>query len=194
MRWTVFALAAYAALALQVGLARHVSLGSAQPQIVLLLAVFVALSAPTRTAVVACGILGLFMDLLASPYVLAATATLEPAPQAATILGPYTLGYMAGGYLVVQLRPMLFRHHPLTMAAMALAAGAEAHLLVVGLLWLRNWYEPIEGFIASAELGVRGLGLLYTAGLGLLLAYPAKWITPAFAFHTGKHSGRGQGG
>lgn len=192
MRWPVFAIAAYLALVLQVGLSHHLALGNVEPQFVLLLAVFIALSAPTRATVIAAGILGLLLDLVASPYTLAASGAGASEAAAVTLIGPYTLGYMTGGYLVVQLRPMLFRQHPLTLAAMVLVAGAEAHLVVLGLLWVRNWYEPMQGFIASDELIPRSLGLLYTAAIGLALAYPLAWITPLFGFHTAHPSTRGR--
>ena len=188
MRWPIFAIAAYLAVVLQVGLAPHVAVRDIQPEFMLLLAVFIALSAPIRTAVIGCGILGLLLDLIASPYPLVQTDPRSPA--AATLIGPYTLGYMAGAYLVVQLRPMLFRQHPLTVAAMVLVAGAEIHLVVLGLLWVRHWYEPMQGFIASHQLIPRALGLLYSAAIGLAFAYPLSWAAPLFGFQTAHPSAR----
>ena len=195
MRWAVFAIAAYLVMVLQVGLAKHLSVstesGQVQPEFALLLAVLVALAAPVRTAVIAGGILGLLMDLAASPYALApAEDAASAAPAAMTLIGPYALGYMAGAYLVVQLRPMLFRQHPLALSAMVLAAGAESHLIVLALLWIRQWYDPIAGFIASEQLVPRGMSLVYTAILGLIAAYPLNWASSLFGFHSGKPAGR----
>ena len=184
MRWTSFVIAAYVVMALEVGLAQHIAIdtswGPAAPSFALVLAVFISLHAPIRTAVLACGILGLLVDLAASPYTLAEPATAHTV----TLIGPYALGYAAGGYLVILMRPMLIRRHPMALAVMSLLAGAEVHLVVLALLWVRQWYEPLAAFHAVEQLSPRALGLLYTSGLAIFLAFPLSWSAGTFAFPT----------
>jgi cell shape-determining protein MreD len=195
MRWPIFIIAGYLLMVLQVGLAPHIAIptrfGPIEPQFVLLLAVFVALSAPTSVAVVASTILGLLLDLTSTYSV----AQIDDAGQAMThapavILGPYALGYMAGGYLVVQMRPMLFRQHPMTIATMMLVAGTLVHLVVLAIFTVRRFYEPLEGFAATSELAARAMSLLYSAAVGLVLAYPLHKTSWLFGFSAIKPSAR----
>ena len=195
MRWPVFLIVAYLVMVLQVGLAPHIGFdtrfGRVEPQVVLLLAVFVALSAPTATTVVACSILGFLLDL-ASVYSVVryndAGAVIQQSPL--VLVGPYTLGYMIGGYMVVQFRPMLFRQHPMTVAAMMFICGAAVHITVAAIFTARRFYEPLEGFTAQAELAKRGMSLLYSAGIGLVLALPLGVLAPYFGFQPVKAGGR----
>jgi hypothetical protein len=73
---------------------------------------------------------------------------------------------------------------------MILVAGAETHLIVLGLLWMRQWYEPIAGFVASQQFIPRALSLLYTAVLGAVLVLPLLLVAPTFGFATAKSTGR----
>jgi hypothetical protein len=178
MRWFVFFVVAYVLLAMQVGLAEGVSLdtswGPVQPWFVLPLAVFVGLSAPPAVSLVAFGVLGLLLDL---------TTTW---PNGATFIGPYTLGYIAGHYVVAMTRGMLVKRHPLAMAFTCLIAGFGVQLVAVGVFAVRNLYDPIPGWVGSQQLVVRSIGLLYTAAIAAVVAIPLNAMATVFGFRNEK--------
>jgi len=149
----VFAIVAYVLLAAQIAVAPAISVetpaGLIEPRFVLLLAVFVGLYAPARAAITACLILGLLLDL-ASTWPTSATRDL-------TLIGPYTLGYFAGGYVLLQTRTMLVRHHPLSIAFMMLLAGVAVQLVVVAVFEARGWYQPLEGWSLAELARFRGV-------------------------------------
>ena len=180
MRWFVFAVLAYVLLALQVSSLGEISLFGAalRPQPLVILAVFVGLSAPGRTAMMAWGVLGLLLDLT--------SAWPLPGDRAVTIVGPYTLGFLAAGYTLYELRSMLFRQHPLTLAAMTIVCGIAVNLVVVGVFTVRDWYDPLAYWSARGELLARGMALLYTGLIAAVLAIPLIKIAPLFAFQHSK--------
>lgn len=178
MKWPAFAIALYILLALQISIASALRLeiaGSAvEPRLLLVLLVFVGLSAPPRVVMIAAGVMGFFLD---------ATTTWPTAGGAtATLLGPYALGYMAGGLVLLQVRPMVFRQHALAYAFMILAAGVAVHLVVVAIFAIRIWYDPVPGFSATSELFVRLLTLLYSAAFGAALSVPLVLMSATFGF------------
>jgi len=188
MSWWAYAIAAYLVMATQTSLASALAFetgfGVAQPQFALIFAVFIAIAAPANTALIACGVLGLLVDATTTRTVMEFDASGAVVRELGlTLIGPHTLGYLAGGYVVLHLRPMLFRQHPMTLGAMTLASGMAVHLIVVALLSVRMWYEPIKGFGAMSELTVRGVSLLYSAVLAVPLALALGALAPRFAFH-----------
>jgi len=186
MRWWVFAIVAYLLLTVQVALADVLTItsqfGPVTPRFVLLLAVFVALAGPTQVVLIATMILGLLVDL----------TTTWPLPDggALTLIGPHALGYLAGGYVLLQVRSMVFRQHPLTVGSMMLVGGVAVELIVVSVFTIRAWYEPVAGWSAPHELVARSLSLLYSAVIGTLLAVPLCWLTPLFGFTNVKQNRR----
>lgn len=186
MRWWVFAVVAYLLLSVQVALADVMSIttkfGPIQPRFVLLLAVFVGLAASPRVVMIASLALGILVD---------ATTTWPLVDGGAlTLIGPHALGYVAGGYVLLQVRSMVFRQHPLTVGSMMLVAGVAVELIVVAAFTIRAWYEPVAGWSSTHELVARSLALLYSAALGTLLAVPLCALTPIFGFPTLKQTGQ----
>ena len=183
MRWWVFILFAYLVVALQVGVADALAIpsrfGAIQPRLILLLAVFVGLSAAPGVALAAWVALGLVVDLV------------SPQP-GVTLVGPYALGYLVAGYVLLQGRTMVFRQHPLTMGMMILVCGLAAHLVVVLVFSIRTWYDPLPGFSGGTELVRRFFSLLVTGLLGVILAGPIFRLAPVFGFHFGKTAGAGR--
>lgn len=181
----MFAVAAYLLLAVQISLADVMSIttrfGPISPRFVLLLAVFVALAAPPMVVMWASAILGMLIDLT--------TTWALPGGGALTLIGPYTLGYIAGAYVLLQVRSMLFRQHPLTVGSMMLVGGAAVQIIVVAVFTIRAWYEPVAGWSATSELVARSLTLLYSAAIGTLLAIPLCQLTPLFGFTSLKTAG-----
>ena len=98
MRWAVFAIFAYLTLVLDTSFLEVLAVGELQskPSACGLLAAFICLSAPRMAAMWACLMLGLLLDL-SDPLSLGDGDELH-------LIGPRTLGYIGGGYLVLQLR------------------------------------------------------------------------------------------
>jgi rod shape-determining protein MreD len=166
-----FAITAYLFLALHNGLAPLWTVRDTTPNLLLILAVFVGVSAPRAATLGSALILGVLLDL-------------QPGPLrgSGVILGPHALGYLVGGYAVLQLRHLLFRESIITIVLMVLAMGGFAALVESvlyafrGLPWLAN--DPLNGS-ATQQLGRRLLEVLYTAvaaiPVGLLLQSTRKW-------------------
>ncbi len=182
MNWPVYALTAYVLLAFQTGLADTLAFpseyasGGIQPRFILIFAIFIGLSASATTAIVSCAILGFTVDLIATRA-------------NGTVIGPYTLGYIAATYLLIQLRPMLFRQHPLTFAPMTFLCGLLAHLIVTAVFTIRYWYDGPPDYAPVNDLITRTLSLLYTAAIALFFAWPMIKLTPLYGFRIAKTQG-----
>jgi len=188
MNWAVFAMFTYVALALQMGLASALQIdsrfGAVEPRFVLILAVLIALCASARTTLIAWAVLGALLDLLCT-HALAESRGL-------TLIGPYALGYLGGGFVALQVRAGILRYHPLAFAFMVLICGAAVHLIVVGVFALRGMlYPDMPGWSGGTELLLRLCSLAYTAALGALLAIPLLKTSGLFAFHNAKFRHRG---
>ncbi len=176
MNWLTFAIAAWFALGLELGLRPALRLGpeALAPSFMLPLAVFVCLWAPHRVALWACLACGLLVDLTWRHPISGGGA--------ATVLGPYALGYFLGGQLVLTLRGVLIRGNPLTMAVMSMLAAAVVHVVVVAAMTVRSLYgDPID-FSPALELLVRLGASAYTGVAGLALSLLLIPLTPAFGF------------
>lgn len=178
MRWPVFAITVYLLLALQMSVASamrlELSAGVVEPRLMLPLLVFVGLSAAPQVAIIAAGVMGLALD--------ATTVWPLAEGQGLTVLGPYALGYLAAAAVLLQVRPMVFRQHPLAFAVMIVLAGAAVQLVVVGIFSIRIWYDPLAEFSATRELFVRSLSLGYSAVVGAALSLPLVGAAPLFGF------------
>jgi rod shape-determining protein MreD len=181
MRWPVFALFAYLFLVLEVSLRNVLILGPIGPSFVIVLVVFISLFAPRMTALWACWILGLLADLC--------TPLMQGADLVGPLIGPHALGYVFGGYLILQLRAMLFRRRALTLAVMTAICLIAASLVVVFIYAVHGWYPGEE--LAWADLHpvgelLRRLGVaLYSGLLALVIGPVLVWTAPAWAFRTG---------
>lgn len=188
MNWLVFSILAYVFTALQLGLSPTLAIdsrfGPIAPHIELALLVLPGLFAPSRQAVLSWAIMGLVIDLAAQPY------AMTPAGAVYSIIGPYALAYAAGGYVVLQLRTLVVRTHPLSWCFASGVGGAAAMLVITGILTIRVWYDPAMQIRPSAELAARMLDVLYTAPFALLLAWPLMKLAPAAGLQTSKGATR----
>ncbi|MEX0654561.1 MAG: hypothetical protein WDZ31_02840 [Phycisphaeraceae bacterium] len=166
MNWLIFAIAAYLLLALESGLRTLLAVGDGvSPSFLLVLAVFIGMMAPSSVVPWAFLAIGLLVDLQPGPV------------RDVTLIGPAALGYLAGAYVVLQLRTLVFRESVLALAVLVLAVGIFVQLVYVALLTARGLpmltAEPVVGWSAADQLVHRFLELLYTAvlaiPLGLLL-------------------------
>jgi rod shape-determining protein MreD len=169
MRWAVFAIFAFLALALEISLRNVLRLDSlygVSPSFVACLATFVAIFAQRLTALWACWILGVFMDLL-------------PRGDASHVflIGPNALGYVFGGYILLLLRTMVFRRQLLTMGALGFVFVMASSIVTVMLLTVRHWYPETQAlpvhYSGMRDLTFRALEALYT---GVIAAVPVGWI------------------
>jgi cell shape-determining protein MreD len=169
----VFAVGAVVGLVFDTGLnevLRIEKLGNIRPSLCAVIAVFVALSAPRTAALWACLILGVLLDL-AQPLTVAENRVVY-------LVGPYALGFLFGGWLVMSGRSMVFRRRPLTIGVMTLllVLAAQIGAVTIYLVRAQSWYPgpPIIWTDAStpAELGRRLLTAVYSG----LVAVPAGWL------------------
>lgn len=180
MTWPTFAFFLYFLLAFEVGLRDSLAIGAMQvaPSFMLVYIVFVASNARVWVAVWAALIAGLFVDLL-STYVVGG--------EARVVLGPNALGFVAGALLTIELRSVLYRRHPLTVAVQTLLAGIAVHLIVVFLLSVRQVFARLIagndiGFSAGDEFVLRFFTLLYTVVVAVPLGFVLNRLAPLFNF------------
>lgn len=174
MNWLIFIISAYLLLALQEGLRTLLTIGDVSPNFILVLAVFVGMMAPGHVVPWALLALGVLMDLQPGPV------------REATLIGPAALGYLAGSYVVLQLRTMMFRESVLALGVLVLAVGVFVELVTVAVLTARGLSvltgEPIAGWSAPDQLVHRFLALLYTAVLALPIGAVLFKTAPLWAF------------
>jgi rod shape-determining protein MreD len=181
VRWPVFALFAYLFLVLEVSLRNVLMLGPIGPSFVIVLVVFISLFAPRFTALWACWVLGMLVDLC--------TPLMHGADRVGPLLGAHALGYVFGGYVILQIRAMLFRRRAVTMAVMTVICFVAASLVVVFLYAIHGFYpgeapawaemRPVRELLL--RLGVAG----YSGLLALLIGPMLMWSAPLWAFRAG---------
>ncbi len=172
MRWWIFAILAYLALALEVSLRDVLEIGATgvAPSFVIIYATFIALNAPGRSALWCALILGLGMDLLNT----AGDGTY-------IIPGPYALGLAFACALLLQLRTMVLHRNLTTLAFCVLLAAVFAHIVVIALFTIRGWIDPFA-WSPGSEL-LRRLGIaLYSAALALPLGVVNPLLTKLHDF------------
>src|SRR5687767_2084225 len=121
MRWWSFTILAYVAVAVQLGLGGYVNWGSVSPNLVLPVAVFIAVNAKRESALLAVFALGLLQDLF----------TQSP-------LGVYALGYALVAMVASSKSAAVNRDHWLSHLALTFVAG----LISNGFAWFAEWIYP----------------------------------------------------
>lgn len=186
MRWPVFAIAAFIVIALQLSL-RDVlmtlrSVGSISPDLVACLATFIAMFAARTSALWACWILGLLMDLA------------PPAGKMSWhLVGPHALGYVFGGYLVLQLRTMVFRRRAISTGFLTFLFLLASGIVATVLLTIRHWYLPEETPLHGSPLGELWLRCKIAVYSGLV-AIPFGWLLQITIVLWNFHGGPGRRG
>ena len=179
MRWLTFAIAAFVLLALDVGVRNLLALpvdfpgplAGRTPSLLLVLGAFIALWGPVLRVYAALVILGLLMEMTTVSYTLASPLQHEYIPA----VGPFTLGLLAGGWVLVQFRRILFREAMLTLAMMTLLMGLVRLLVGVALYMLRGL--PIIGGLPDHwSLTDALLGGMAEVVYSALLALPLGWV------------------
>lgn len=159
MYWIGFAVAAYVAAALQAGVAPWIAIQGHEPDFLLILAAYYALTAPAEQAAISCWILGLAADVV--DYTLGARA----------------LGYGLMGMAVLRVRGMIFRDQIVPHAV----------IVTLGCFAIRVFAQTVEmvkmdqihlSLFVGLVLG-SALSAVYSAVLTLLpLHWILKWTGP----------------
>lgn len=119
MRFLPYIFLAYLAVGIQLGMSGYVHLGGGAPNLVLIVAIFIALYATRDVALLSCFVLGLMQDLLTQQT-----------------LGLYALAYGGMALAISLSASMLYRDHPLTHAAIALIASLATWILLLVHSWI----------------------------------------------------------
>ncbi|MCI0631045.1 MAG: hypothetical protein L0Y44_10385 [Phycisphaerales bacterium] len=179
MKWSVFALFAFAFIVLQLSMRSVLtvqSAGSIAPDLIAALAAFITVFAHRVSALWACWLLGLAMDL-------------SPGQQSANfhLLGPQALGYLFGGYVVLQLRTMVFRQRALTLGFLTFVCALSAGVVSMAILAVRSWYpgEPSLTSGAITEMAQRLGGAVYSGVAGIAVGWLLSFTIPLWGFHSG---------
>jgi len=185
VRWSVFAIAAFIVIALQVSVREAFTLrtiGSISPDLVACLAAFVALFASRPAALWACWILGLAMDLAPAA-----------GPTEWRIIGPHALGYVFGGYVALHLRGMVFRRRAVTTGFITFLFLLASGLVATLLLSIRHIYLPDTPLHGSplGELWLRIKVALYSGLVGIPFGWLLQLTIMLWNFHGGGIARRG---
>jgi rod shape-determining protein MreD len=164
MRWLTFLIFAYLTVCVQFALSGTLGWADAAPNLVLLLAVFLALHAGIEAALVGCFLLGLLFDVV-SPYG----------------LGTHAVVFGVLGFIVYQLRAVMYREHPMTH----LTLGALIGFAYVMLLFFRQWLRSFV-FDEPSQLDFRSLmlGVLTTTLAAPIAIYFLRRVRRVFAFNS----------
>lgn len=180
MKWSVFAMFAFATLTLEMSLTGLVQIGSVRPSLLAVLALFIALSASRVTALWACFILGLIADLT--------SAIAYPPGQVAHLPGPHALGFTFGCALVLQIRAMVMRRQLVAVCVFSGLFVATASVIVVAIYTTRSWFPSFAPefaeFRPAGELMRRWASALYTAIIALPVGYLLLRWQKIWAFQT----------
>jgi len=188
VRWGIFAIFALLVLSLDAGLSdvlRIESLWDIRPNLCGVLAVFVALSAPRIAALWGCFMIGVLLDL-SIEYTTGGN-------RGVYLVGPYALGLLAGGWLVLRGRTMVFRRRALTIGVMTVVSLLLAQAIIMMLLVIRSrsWYPGGPIHWPDNAVGIELLRRVLIAVYSGVAAVPGGWLLvrtlPLWGFQTGGH-------
>jgi rod shape-determining protein MreD len=174
MRWFSFFILAYLVLGLQAGMGTAMQWNGARPNLVLLAVVFICMNAPRDAALLAAFILGALQDLCGQGTI-----------------GLYCFSYGLVAMFVVGVHQAVYREHPLTHVALALAGG----LITAMVLAIHGWMHPpslsrpVNAALAAPRLAALPLfgGAVYSAILAPLVLGGLQRIRSVFQFQPTRH-------
>jgi len=177
VNWIAFLITTWVVFGLEMGFKDALELGDigVAPSFVVIFLVIVSMMAARSSALWACLLLGLLLDL---------TQT-HPTPGgegSVVTIGPYALGALLAGYAVLTLRALVIKRNPLTTPALCVVASALMHIVVVSIFTARSWYDQMIVFEPLPELFARLGSSVYTAAVAFPLAYVFFYLAPIFRF------------
>lgn len=179
MRWGVFLAFLLLATVLDTSFMPVFSVGEIRPAVTPLLAVFVCLHAQRSTALWACLVAGLAVDLT-HPAFFDGTRPYH-------LIGPTALGYVLGAQLALPLRSMMVRKNPLAVGVLVAAFSIASVLVTTAIFSARGWYAgTIPPWMpersALAYLGVESLRALANGAVAMVAILPLHAATNVFGF------------
>ena len=158
MRWPVFFILVYLAIGIQIGMGDLVGIGGAgaQPDLVLLAVIFIAIHAPRDAALLGAFVIGIVKD----------TTTLSP-------LGLYAIAYSLVGMFVISTQEYVYRAHPVTHVTLGFFGSLLAGAVVLIHGWIKGPPASMSEVFGSA---------LYTAILAPLVLGALNLAKGAFSF------------
>lgn len=177
MNWLAFLAAAWICFGLELGLREVLRYGDSgiAPSFVVPLLVWVGLGAQPRHALWAGLLLGVLADL---------TAPARLVPVGSVVLvGPHALGSLLAVLFVVNVRGLVIRGNPLTLAVLSVVAAALVQIVFSAIIGARTVLgaAPIA-WGGAGEFAGRMLSALYTGGLAFVLAFVFARVEPLFGF------------
>jgi rod shape-determining protein MreD len=174
MRFLPYAILAYLAIGLQIGLGRFVEWRGAQPNLVLIAVVFIAVYAPREAALLGCFAMGVIQDLL------------TPQPP-----GLYALSYGIVAMVIGVMQATVKRAHPLTHLSLTLLAATLTGFMLWfnALIWSSSSADDPVPVAVNLDLGRLFIGIIYTAVLGPFVIGVLHRIRRAFAFQRNRQRG-----
>ncbi len=167
MRFLAYILLGYLAVGTQVGLAAYAQVNGTAPNVVLMVAVFIALQADTESGLLACFMLGLMTDLVSQ----------QP-------MGLYALSFALAGLFASSASKLAYKGHPLTHFFLVLVGGVFTAIV----LWLYGALRLDSG-TRVPMLTLLG-GALYSALLAPVLIGVLHRLRGVFGFSTGRRRQR----
>lgn len=156
MRWIAFAILVYCVTVVQTAVAPFMAVNTIRPDLMVIVAVYYALTASKYDAMLACWIIGLVIDLTGASYTSGGN------------VGLYAFSFGLIAMIIVKVRDLTFRESPLTQVFFTAATKvAVAMLAGVHMLHrLDDWGRLGDVFKAAV------FSAIYTA----ILAPYAHWL------------------
>jgi rod shape-determining protein MreD len=161
MRWPLYFILAYFAVAIQIGIGGHFRIWGATPNLVMIVVVFIAIHAPRDAALLGCFALGIMQDL----------TTAEPSR-----LGLFGLAYGIFALLIGGFGTPAVRGNPIIHIMLTFVCG----LVTAGVVLLHGWLPFAHGI--RMPLSVMIWSALYTALVSPILLVPLNRLRKFFAF------------
>ena len=176
MRFFPFFILAYVALGIQVGLTGYGTIYQARPNLVLLVAIFIAVNAHRDAALLGCFLLGFAQDLLTSQ----------------SPLGLNALSYSLIGILVINTQEIVYSDHFLTHISLGLLSGLVYAFLIYAHGWIYYSLLHASAKMARPFVGPLVVSAFYTAGLAPFVLALLRKMKRIFGFRPLRSHGNGR--
>lgn len=170
MNWLAFGVILWLAFGIELGLRDAVRVGDIAPSAVIPLVVYVSLALNPRQAAWVALIAGALIDI---------TWTIDrPGETVGHTVGPWAIGLLAGVQLVIALRGLLIRRHPLSLAALSLGCALIAQIVVTAIMSFRAVAGDSIEWVPASQLGARVLSAAATGMAAAILWVPLRLADP----------------